>query len=348
MIACHRNGNGWSWSQIASRIDYEKLYSDLGFEPISTNGAEDKGYCLLTQNHQHGDTTGKLAINREKAVYNCWVCGGGTILSLVMEAKGLRHDEALHYLTGFVDAANRESVDDFQSRVARLLELKPEQASKSLPIFNERVMAGWDKHHEWFTTRHISDDTRRLFKAGFDPMARRYTPEFGAYEGPAIILPHFWQQKLVGWQSRWLDSGRPKWVQKYTNTSDFPRENTVYGLDQLAEADESRPILCESAATVLYLHSQGQAAIATFGSQCTENQLRQLRTFHQGIVLAPDNDIAGRKWLTAATKYLERYIPVQVVDFVEGDGADLGDLTPEELSEHLQGAKYAQEISEGR
>jgi len=335
-----------NWNDIADRLDYDKLYDALGWEPISSQGNEDRGYCLLPQNHANGDTSGKLAINRDKSVYNCWVCGGGTILTLVMEVKGLRYNEALHYLSGFVDDPNRESTSDFESRIARLLEPEQKQVKKSLPVFQESVVSQWDRPHEWFTERHISDDTRRLFKAGFDPVARRYTPKEGAYQGPAIILPHYWDGRLVGWQSRWLASDRPEWVQKYTNTTDFPRERTVWGLHAASKSD-SPPILCESVATALYCYSEGHSAIATFGAQSTDEQIRHIRGFQQGVILAPDNDQAGRNWLVANINRLERFIPVMVAPFVDGEGADIGDLNPEELSLHLENIQYAQEISEG-
>lgn len=336
------------FSDFSNRIDWEKLYDDLGWEPQYSRGAEDKGYCLMPQNHKSGDTTGKLAINRDKAVYNCWVCGGGSILSLVMEVKGMKHDEALQYLYQFVDSSTKESADDFYARIARILADETQDTrSVSSPVFNDRVLEQWNASHEWFDSRHISDGVRSYFKAGYDPVAKRYSPKHGTYEGPGIILPHFWGGKLVGWQTRWLD-GKPDWVTKFTNTTDFPRETTVWGFD-FAASQEKQPIIVESVPTALYLISEGYPAVATFGAEVTEAQLRHMRQFQQGVILAADNDEPGSKWLAANTNYLERYIPVLIAPRVQGHGSDLGDLHPNELSSHLKGTKphYVTEIPEG-
>lgn len=325
-------GRTLKYADFADRIDYDSLYEDLGWEPISSD-KEDKGYCLMPQNHTHGDTSGKLAINREKGVYNCWVCGGGSILSLAMEVKDLNYQDATAYLYQFVDMASNESAEEFYRRIERLMEL-PSVDRKPLPFFNERVLT-WVGWHEWFGERHIAPEVAEYFRLGVSDKHRKYNPNEGEWVGPAAIFPHFWKGKLVGWQERWLTE-TPRWVGKYTNTTDFPRHTTVWGHD-FAIGQEKPPIIVESVATALMLISEGYPAIATFGSQITTDQLRHLRVFQQGIMLAPDNDGAGTKWLETLTEYLERFIPILHVPVVYGHGSDLGDLHPDELSTHLRG-----------
>jgi len=161
----------------------------------------------------------------------------------------------------------------------------------------------------------------------------------GTYEGPAIVLPHFWKGKLVGWQNRWLDEARPRWVSKYTNTTNFPRETTLWGYD-FSATQSKPPVVVESVPTALYLLSEGHPAIGTFGSQITPAQLQLLRGFQSGVLLARDNDEAGIKWLQTAKIYLERYIKVGVVPPINGEGSDLNDLPKQYLSEYLEGVSY--------
>lgn len=333
------SGRSLRYNDFQSQIDYDLLYADLEWEPQHSSGAEDKGFCLDPwQMHKNGDTTGKLAINRDKGVYNCWVCGGGTILSLVMEVKGLTDKEATAYLYEFT-RKDKVSPQEFYEKVQRLLTVE-EKVSKPFPHFNNKVVDQWvDNEHQWFAERGISDEVRRYFKLGYNPAARTFKANMGTYEGEAIILPHFWKAKLVGWQSRWLSPDKPRWVAKYTNTSDFPREETLWGYD-FACGQSKPPIVVESVPSALYLLTEGYPAIATFGSQITPAQLRLLRGFQSGVLLARDNDEAGRKWLQTATEYLERYIKVLHVPPVNGEGADLGDLSPEELSIHLKGVHH--------
>jgi DNA primase len=331
--------SGLRYKDFYTRIDYDSLYGDLDWEPNESNGPEDKGYCLDAWGlHKHGDTTGKLAINRDKGVYNCWVCGGGTILSLVMEVKNLDWQEATEYLFGFTKS-EKVSNSEFYEKVQRLLASEDKQ-EKPLPHFNRRVVEQWaDEDHEWFRSRGISREVCKYFSLGFNGKCRTFKKDMGTYEGPGIILPHFGGNNLLGWQTRWLDDLRPRWVAKYTNTVDFPRETTLWGYD-FAQRQPEPPILVESVATALFLLSEGHNACASFGSQLTPSQLRLLRSFQSGVILARDNDEPGRKWLNDATNYLERYIKVLHVPPVNGEGADLGDLSPAELSLHLQGITH--------
>jgi hypothetical protein len=330
--------NGFASPKDYSRIDYDLLYADLDWEPVQSNGPEDKGYCFDPwQMHKHGDTTGKLAINRDKGVYNCWVCGGGTLPTLVAAVKGVTYEEARAYILSY-GSPSKASPQEFYQKVAGLLEHE-EPVRESRPRFNSAVIEPWEVDHPWFSSRGVSAEVRKYFRLGFNGNSRTFLPGQGTYKGPAIILPHFWEGNLVGWQNRWLDDARPKWVSKYTNTAGFPRESTVWGFD-FCSAQRQQPIVSESVPTALRLLSEGQPAMATFGSQITEAQLRILRRFQSGVILAPDNDSAGRKWLQTAGEYLKRYIKVGVIPYVKGEGSDLGDLPLEELHDHLKGVTY--------
>lgn len=325
------------WPAFYDSVDFDALYEDLGWVPLTSSGTEDKGYCLDPWKlHKHGDRTGKLAINRSKGVYNCWVCGGGTILTLVMEVKGLDFDGTLEYLSRFINAFNKESVEEFHARISRLLDHVKDR-HRPIPIFNTSVLSKFDKAEEWGESRGISAEVVDYFNIGMSLTHHKFNSEFGAYEGQAVILPHFWHGKLVGWQERWL-SDTPRWIGKYTNTGEFPRETTVWGLD-FAQSQKVRPVLCESVATALRLISEGFPAIATFGSQITPDQCKNLRGFQQGIILAPDNDIPGYKWYTAAIKELHKFVPLYLAEPLGDLGTDLGDVARSDLLSTLADVK---------
>lgn len=324
------------YSELAQFIDYDALYADLGWEPQSSHNQEDKGYCLMPGNHKSGDSTGKLAINRDKGVYNCWVCGGGTMLSLVMELKGLDEQDGIQYLSRFINAYQKESAEDFYARIARMIQ-DPEPEDKPLPHFNERVLDRFEDGMEYYSRRHISEPVAKFFDCKYSPDHHKFHPKWGEHTGPALILPHYWYGKLVGWQERWM-IGTPSWVGKYTNTTDFPRENTVWGLD-FVRKQTKQPVIVESVLTALYLLSEGYPAIATFGSSVRPNQIKHLRIFQQGVILAHDNDNAGTKWCSDLREQLSRYVPIFEVPPVPGSGSDLGDLDPVELSVQLRGVK---------
>ncbi len=323
------------YSDFVDSLDLEAIYDAIGFSPLFEDGkGNDVGYCLFPDNHSNGDTTGKFAIHRGGKVYNCWVCGGGSLLSLVMELQSVDSEEAEDWLRQFAEGDKRldsEFVADFLDA----FQAETEAKSTSLPYFNERVLAQWPRAFEWGEAQGIEDfviaeyDVRmapEMYKAS--PKAPKYANEPN-YIGPALIVPHYWHGRLVGWQTRWLGDNRPRWLGKWTNTVDFPREETLYGWDQNNETEAM--FVVESPKTVLQLASQGYRAMATFGSNVSDAQMKLLRRYR--VFLAPDNDKAGQEWLERLNRYLKRFTEVYWIQPVPGEKSDLADV--ENVSSYL-------------
>lgn len=330
------------YRDFVDSIDIDTFEEAIGFTPLEHRNGEDIGYCPDLWNlHKHGDTTGKFAINREKRVYHCFVCGGGNLLSLAMEFGEFDEESATQWLYTFAHGDTRsdtEFIDDFM----KLLDDYQEQKGDRMPYFNEHVLKQFDSDYHpldldgsvvhWYENRGISEDIQQASQLCYGAYHKKVAPIRGGekidndYFGPCIIFPHLWEGRLVGWQHRWLNHGidTPKWLPKYTNTSDFPKSQTIYNYDRaLKKADEV--VLVESVPTVLFLESMGIPAIASFGSGITEGQLRLLRRFDR-VLVAPDNDKPGEKFAKTAQGYLERYIDVVVLKSVDlQEGADLGD-----------------------
>lgn len=327
-------------------INVDAFEEAINWAPEYTHNDNDVGFCVFPDNHSHGDTTGKFAIHREKRVYNCWACKGGSLLSLAMELRDLDVDEATEWLYEFTEEdlrSDSEFVDEFLDSFR-----DSERRIQTLPYFNERVLNRFDEPledaMEWDSDR--DEYVPFLTKRGFDPeivnelfrlryssSIRRPGPVRGRYAdepdyvGPGVVFPHYWQERLVGWQVRWLDEDRPEWVPKYTNTSDFPKETTIYGRDQAGSA--KRVIVVESVPSVIFLRSHGYPAVATFGSNVNPAQQRLLRRYPE-IILASDNDKAGQKWLEQNTTYLKRYSRVwHLPMLLDDEGYDIGDLAKE-------------------
>jgi hypothetical protein len=156
-----RQRKGIRYSDIANRIDIDALEAALGWTPESSDGVEDRGFCPFPENHMHGDTTGKFSLNREKRVFNCWVCGGGSLLSLVMLAKGCDEEEALEFLVPLATGDQR-SDGDFIDEFLGLFEDEMKR-TLTLPYFNATVLNRWERpSDEWLRSRGISREVANL------------------------------------------------------------------------------------------------------------------------------------------------------------------------------------------
>lgn len=341
------------YSEFLNKIDVDRVFATMGIEFTEERDEEQIAHCPdFWSNHKNGDQTGKFAWHPDKLVYNCWVCGGGNLLTLAMGYLDTDVEGATDWLFTFTKRKHSSDVE-FLSAVNDALGVlrTPARGSKArtMPYFNAAVLDKWvGNDHLWFEARGISMEVRSEYRLGYDAEAIRYAPKKDGqsiadpHVGEAIILPHYWKGKLVGWQSRWLGD-RPKWLPKYTNTHDFPRQETLYGYDH-AVRQEFPVMVVESVPTVLFLQSVGLPAVATFGASITDPQMKLLRRLQQGIVLAADNDAAGKVWQNKLVSYLDRYVPLQVAPLVgsPGSGGDLGDLAPDRdaLWEHLEGTRF--------
>lgn len=311
------------YADFADRIDIDQFEEAIGFEPTDRSPrGEDTGHCLdLWGLHNNGDTTGKFSINRERRVFNCWVCGGGSLLSLAMAFLDKNDQEAVEWLYQFTSVVDQTD-DDFMSEIDHLL-AKRNRAEAVLPYFNENVILNWMLWHPWFEKRGISTEVHKRYRLGYNENSRRLSSK-GTHEGESIIFPHYWKGRLVGWQERWLGD-RPKWLPKYTNTGGFPRKETLFGYEDVYFA-KGPIVVAESVPTVLFLKSIGIPSIATFGSSVSDEQIRLLRGCQQGLIFAPDNDGAGVHFLERLIDHLSAYVRTGFIEPPDTDGGDLGDL----------------------
>ncbi len=354
------------YQNFADAIDLDAFEEAINFSPFEQKGGEDIGYCPdLWGMHKHGDTTGKFAINRDKRVYHCWLCGGGSLLSLAMSFTGMDEESATEWIHQFA-VGDIRTESEFADEMFRMLDEYEERKGDRMPYFNVHVLAQFHNEgeenelYEWCEAEGISDEVAVEHQLGYSDYHKKLAPVRNGekidddYFGPCVVFPHFCEGRLVGWQHRWLNHGldTPKWLPKYTNTSDFPKARTLYNYDHAMKSTAKGVIVVESVPTVLFLESMGLSAIATFGSGVKEAQLRMMRWFEGGVIVAPDNDAPGQKFAKAIRDYLERFIDVTVLEPVTlSEGADLRDYINTDdpvgnLYDHLEKAIQDDDVLE--
>jgi DNA primase len=330
------------YSQFVDDIEVDALEEAIGFDVLRTYKDEDIGQCPDYWGlHSNGDTTGKFAINREKMVYHCFVCEGGTLLSLAMAHLNTTDEEdATEWLYQFA-SDHVYTKNEFVEKFVKELEQEQERKADRIPHFNPHVLNQFSKPEdtagqrillEWLDERGLDLSAVSDFDIGYSSHHKKPAPMKGNekidddYYGPCIVFPHFWRKTLVGWQHRWTDwdedqTRTPKWLGKYTNTSDFPKHTTFYNYDKAIKL--AKPVIVvESVPTVIYLENCfGYSAISPFGAGIKPEQLRLLRAFDQ-VIVAPDNDKPGRQMAEKICAYIKS---AWVCPPVPGEHSDLGD-----------------------
>jgi len=87
------------YDELIRRNDILAVAQELGLAVRGT-----KCRCLRPEAHAHGDRSPSLSFNRRRNTFHCWVCPdvGGSVIDLVMLARGVSREEAVAYLAARV------------------------------------------------------------------------------------------------------------------------------------------------------------------------------------------------------------------------------------------------------
>lgn len=319
---------------LKKSLDLDMLEDALDITIVKSYGQEDICHCPLPS-HNGYDANPSFSINRQKLVYNCFACGiGGNIIDLVARVLNLDYDDAFKFCKTYgVDESAELS---FEDRLKNIF-VNPMSYSPppTLPRYSRSVLTEWvQQYSDYYEERGISAEFQDKFLLGFDANHKR-----GDYVGPAAIIPHFFEGDLVGYQERWIDNARPKHIPKYTNSSNFPKAETLFAYDYAIEDNSSPVIVVESALTSVYLHQMGYNSVSTFGASVSDAQIKLLQSFSWGVILSFDNDVAGQKACDHVGERLKKTVPVHVVDIDGEEKQDLNDLPPEKVATLIGSAK---------
>jgi hypothetical protein len=307
--------------------------------------------CLVSPGmHSDQRANPTASLNFQKLVYKCLGCGAsGGLLWFIATCRGGSSTEARTWLEQ--TAGLGTSVMELEQMLRFLDNMYASRTKQPIPTYSDRALTPWDFLHPYFTDpydkggREIPEATAKEFRLGWDQRSDR------------VVLPHFWQGKLVGWQTRkmppewrsmpWeadspeIHSGRAN-SPKYHSSPDFPKDTTIYNHKPRSTTGV---VVVESMMSVLR-HEHALHLEATFGASVTESQVKRL-TAHEQVTLWMDNDKAGWRAVTGVPEVRktrtspgqeaipglgELLAPYGVVRVVDSPWSqDAGDLPTEEV-----------------
>lgn len=255
--------------------------------------------CLVAPElHSDQSRNPTASLNYQKLTYNCLGCGSsGGLLWFIATCRGETSVAARAWLEQTAGLGGQVLELDAMLRFLDNIYAKPQAVP--IPSFSMKLLDGWAFNHPYLIeARGISEQIYGQFRLGWDPTTDR------------VVLPHFWQKKLVGWQTRkmppewrsseWtplppradgevradVHSGAPN-SPKYFSSPDFPKESTIFNY----RPKEREAVVMEAMLSAMtheeYFHSE-----AVFGAKVTDLQIRRL-VKHDVVILWMDNDAAG-------------------------------------------------------
>lgn len=246
--------------------------------------------CLVSPGmHSDQDRNPTASLNYQKLTYNCLGCqASGGLLWFIATCRGGSSQDAWQWLEEAAGLGG--NVMELDAMLRFLDNMYAKKSTAPIPTYSDRALKPWAYEHPYLTDPPTADppgrgiplETVRRFRVGWDP------------EEDRIVLPHFWQGKLAGWQTRkmpheWMSQLPKSGMPKYLSSPDFPKDATIFNYDPRV----SVVVVVESMMSVLR-HAHALHMEATFGAKVTELQIGRL-VKHEKIILWMDNDKAG--WL---------------------------------------------------
>lgn len=322
-------------NQYKNNIDPRAVLNHYGARHIYEDGDELIHSCLIDKvepHHARGDVKPSAALNKKSFLYSCFSYGGGDILWFIRKMEGLEwYQPILSVLENFFIQSDQRSSEDFLSEIQSKFP-KPYKAN-SLPSYSPRLLDTWGWIHPYLTEqRGLSEEVICRYQVGYDEKENK------------IVIPHYWQGKLVGWQKRKMN--HPDYYRKpgheteakYVDSPEFPKRLTFYNFDEVRKRKVSSVVVVESAMSVLKAETWGENnVISPFSASCSVEQMNMLAEFPH-VVIFMDDDIAGWRGAMRLCRAIHRTTQATVICAPHRDPDELDHAEYKNL---VGGALYA-------
>jgi len=283
----------------------------------------------------HGEKTPSFTVSQNKQFYHCFGCGAhGTALSFVMEYERLEFIDAVEALASDYHMEvpreqgnfnpqkndNKQAIYDVLNQASQLYQQQIKPNQKAIDYLKGRGLSGeitktfeigyaidsWD-----FILQKLgqtAEQKKALLQSGLiiEKSADKHYDRFR----DRIMFPiRDRRGRVIGFGGRILDQGEPKYLNS-PETPVFHKGQELYGLYEARQAvrELKHIVIVEGYMDVVALAQHGVPyAVATLGTACSEEQIKQLFRIVPELIFCFDGDQAGQK---AAWRALENTLSV--------------------------------------
>ena len=296
------------------------LLQSLGVEIVSE--AADDFLCLCPfHSNRH---TPSFAVSFVKGLYICFnpSCNvAGTIVELVKELSHRNDFEAMR----FILSKQEETATSFEDELSQLLDTKPDFVEFPQEKLDELYNEVDDRAREYFSSRGITQKAIDHFKLGYSKQ-----------QDMVIVPVHSPNGIPVGLVGRSVEGKR------FKNSTNLPRSKTMFNLNR-ARREGGTIIVVESSFDAIRMFEAGfPNAVATLGGHISSENIANLNKYSSKIIIATDNDEAGRKLgLEIVQKLKSKEVLWAAYEYgtiYPHDAKDIGDMTNEEIRQCILNA----------
>ncbi len=321
---------------------------------LKRSGSTYKACCPF-----HKEKTPSFNVNPNLQIFKCFGCGeGGDVISFLMKHQGMDFMTAAKTLAERANISLELEEDSGASKHRKLLY----EINHGVAQFYRRCLLqapAAETARKYLTERKLDGDIAEAFQLGFAPDGwdvtlqwgekYKYTPDqleacglvlrsqkegqrgkfYDRFRGRLMFPIHDSQGRVIGFSARILkdDPKAPKYVNS-PETPVFHKGRVLYAFDKarrhIVNAPNREAIICEGQIDVVRCHQAGiETAVAAQGTAFTEEHVRSLKNYADGVVLAFDSDTAGKAAaVKTAVVFMDAGIVVRVAELPDGEDPD--------------------------
>ena len=310
--------------------ELEKILRDLRLDSkmrkIHNNGDTN----IMFNCPYHGERNPSCGISVQKEVGACFSCGKSFhIPDLVMHVLGISFNKAMDWLEERVKI-NKQAVNEL--RLRRFDEIVEKESYEILPRFKLAPYQSGKVYHSYLEKRGFSRETSKEFLLGWDSELSR------------ITVPIFdIKNNLQGFIGRTVfNESDPEYFplygtsQRYRLYPPLKKSFSLFPIHKVELDDEL--ILVEGTLDSIWMWQCGfRNVLSTITSHIAHEQIKIINNLGvRSIILALDNDKAGKDGMEKAIKELSGTCKLYTVEYTKKDPCD---HTKEELMEIFRNKK---------
>lgn len=271
----------------------------------------------------HNESTPSFSVSIEKQLYHCFGCGAsGNVYSFIMQMENLDFPDAIKNLADRIHYSLPEENDLLKTNLvqntkATIYKINIEAAKF---FYNNLISNKGKKARDYLDARLISYKTRVKYGLGYSTekwdmlykhlMSMGYSLEDVLESGLIIksksgslydrfrdrlMFPIFdVSGKVIGFGGRTLSSTEPKYLNS-PETIVFNKSKSLYSINFARKSRLKEVILVEGYMDVISLYQSGfYNVVAALGTSLTEEHSKLLYKYVDTVIIAFDNDEAGK------------------------------------------------------
>ena len=277
-------------------MNESNILRQLGITEWIDNRSEKLCDCIFCH-----DRKKNLQINFQKGVYHCWVCNkGGSIVNLISEYR----DISLHEAQVIYDSKDIDVDKEVDYVLEQLKEIESKKHKYRYDIYIR------DERFKLWAKRGINKKSVMRLNLGWDKFNNR------------LVIPIIQNKQCIALIKRGIAlDARPK----YKNTKGFQRDFCLYPFDKL-NLKKKYVMICEGPIDAINLRQLGFNAVAILGSYLSKFQRLFIINNFETVVLATDNDKAGRDAAYNMRIRLNDYCNIHKLVYSANDPAEIKNI----------------------